>query len=158
MHEGLNDLERSLRELQPVAAETGPILYEAGRAAGAKAARLWRGVSLGTSLGGFVGMAILGGLLAFRPTPRETVRIVQVPIVQDREPAFPEEEPIEPAAPVEESLPEWRMRNYPTRARLEPEPDGKDVPAISFPEHPLGVGDLRKGALVWSTISTVGER
>ena len=156
MSEGLNDLERSLRELQPTSAATGPMLFAMGRASAMRSAKIWRGVSLVSA----VATIALGGLLLWRAEPEVRVVVVSVPVMLETKPAS---EPVESADPgdssclTEASIPEWRQHHLHLLA--EPTSDPTDAgPSQPRESRPLGVGDLLKGPLVWSSLSNFGER
>ena len=159
MSEGLNDLEDALRRLQPATTATGPMLFAMGRASALRSARIWRG----GSLVGVVSTIALGGMLLRRPEPEVRIVAVPVPVIREAKPAS---EPVESSDPgdatvsTDSPIPEWRLQHQHVGLRSEPLSDPADAASprrLDKPE-PLRAGDFLKGPLVWSTISTVGER
>jgi hypothetical protein len=162
MSEGLNDLERALRQLQPATTVTGPMLFAMGRASALRSVRIWRGATLASALAA-IG---LGGMLLCRPEAE--VRIVTVPVPALRE-TTPPSDPVESGDPSDPSdrtasmdtpIPEWRLQHQHVGLRSEPLSDPADAaaPRRLDKAEPLRVGDFLKGPLVWLSISTMGER
>jgi hypothetical protein len=138
------------------------MLFAMGRASAIRSVRIWRGVSLV----GVVSTIALGGMLAWRPEPEVRVVIVPVPVLPESKPAS---EPVESTDPGESNdrtvstdspIPEWRLqhRHVGLRSELLSDPADAVAPKRMDSPEPLRVGDFLKGPLVWSSISTTGER
>jgi hypothetical protein len=162
MSEGLSDLERSLRQLQPTPAVTGPMLFAMGRASALRSIRIWRGVSLVSVLAAMT----LGGIVLWRPEPEARVVVVSIPVMLEAKPAnVPTElvepnEPIAQADPTESPAPAWRKRLQQMSSRPEPlsDPTDADGPTTVKEPRPFDVNDFLKGPGVWSSLSPLGDR
>lgn len=151
MSSEMNELADALRQLQPAPVDQGRMLFEAGRAAGARRARFWQSISAVTST---IAVTLAGFLvlrLDYKDADAVSSRGNRV-----EQPAAPAIAPVEPVIPTEDPLPEWRWRQHEVHLEGDFAADAGD--GLGDDLRPFRVGDVQRALAPWIAFTNSGDQ